>query len=138
MPATVRDIQAALQRKTSFELINEPLETDKQLRLEGRVIDDKMKTNIANWHLLIVALSDGAPGVWSVDISKKYFRRGNVPIYTWRLIFQGEDLKSKYDVIAKAIVGSPNAAGGQLSEFPLFGVPADRNPTVRATRGGGR
>lgn len=125
MTTTLRDLQAALQRKTGFEVIDAG-EAPTQLRLMGRLPMDKMGVNLANWHLLIVALSDGGEG-WTVDISKKYFKRGSKPVYSWRLIFQSAELKSKYAVILKAIMGTPYAGRGELSEFPLAGARSDRN-----------
>jgi hypothetical protein len=85
--------------------------------------------NLANWHALIPILDDGGDG-WTADISKKYFRLGGGPAYSWRLIFQASELSEQYVAILAAIVGAPPAARGELQEFPLTGARADRNELV--------
>jgi len=128
MTTTLRDLQASLQRKTGFEVIDAN-ESPTKLRLMGRLPADKMGLNLANWLLLVKELDkagDGRAG-WGVDISKKYFCRGEKTMYSWRLMFESPELAAKYEAILKVVMGAPYAGRGELSEFPLAGARADRN-----------
>lgn len=126
----VRDIQAALQRKTGFEVV-EAEETPTRLRLMGRVPLDKKK--LAFWlDFINSALFSGGPG-WACDVSKKYFEMNGETVYRWRLIFQGENLASRYESIVATIMGvqPARAKDVELTEFPLTGARPTRNESVR-------
>lgn len=132
---TLRDIQAALHKKSSFEVI-EHSEADNQLRVMGRQPRDQMNTNLANWLLVVrQVLQQSAKLPWSVDVSKQYFLRGDNVIYGWRLIFQGEGIKEHYESILQTVLGAPFTSRGELTEFPLPGAPPDRNVPEGGKRG---
>lgn len=127
---SLRDLQAALNRKTGFELLDHNEGTG-QLRVMGRQPKDRMGMNIANW-LLVVRnlLQRSAPAgcPWKVDVSKHHFLRGEHVVYSWRLIFQCEgDIKKHYDDIIKTLLSAPHTSKGEVTEFPLPGAGKNRN-----------
>jgi hypothetical protein len=138
MAVTIREVQAALQRKTGFEVLDHK-ESEVQLRVMGRQPRDRMGMNTSNWLLVCTNLLErsGKNG-WTVDVSKYHFLRGKVIMYSWRLIFQAEaDLKSKYDDIVRAILQAPHTSRGEITEMPLVGARADRNSGGGVGRGKG-
>lgn len=136
--ATIRDLQAALERKTRFQVLGHT-ESETQLRLMGRQPKDQMGMNTAGWLLVCTNLlkRSGKSG-WTVDVSKHHFLRGEMIIYSWRLIFQAEvELKSKYDEIVRTILQAPQASRGEVTEMPLVGARPDRNASGGIGRGKG-
>lgn len=128
--ATLRDLQAALQKKTGFEVIDHT-ETGSQLRLVGRQPKDRMGMNISNWLLVIRNLlqrSAASNSPWRVDVSKNHFLRGEQVVYSWRLIFQCEGaVQEQYEDIIKTLRSAPHASKGEITEFPLPGANKNRN-----------
>ncbi len=139
MPSTLRDLQAALQRKSGFEFISHTDSNPNKLRILGRVTDDRLGVNLKNWLFVvgqILDASDEGKQGWSADISKQYMRRGvqgqKRIAYAWRLLFEGNDLhKTRYDQIIKTILGAPHASRGEVTEFPLTGSSANRGDMGR-------
>ena len=139
--ASLRDLQAALNRKSSFEMVDHTNGVD-QLRVIGRQKGDPMGVNLNNWLLVVKNLLQGQMNAqWKVDISKNYFLRGEHVIYGWRLIFQtpdGSPLEPHIPAIVKAIMTAPHTATGELKEFPLPGYQKgalDRNVSDGRSRG---
>jgi hypothetical protein len=126
----LRDLQAALSRKTGFEMI-EHNEGVGQLRVMGRQPKDRMGMNIANWLLVVRSLlqrSGQAGSPWKVDVSKQHFLRGEQVIYAWRLIFQCDGaIKGHYDDIIKTLRSAPHTSKGEITEMPLPGASKNRN-----------
>jgi hypothetical protein len=120
-----------------FELAAPPHETDKQLRLTGRV----NKTRSASWLLAIELLEiEASLRSWGLDISKHHFvpkplielvtsgaepANGTHVLFSWRVIFQGDALASHYGAIAETLarVQQPRS---ELMEVPLS-APPNRN-----------
>lgn len=143
MPATFRDIQAALQKKSGFEMI-EHTESAQKLRIGGRQIQDQMNMNATNWLLVVRQLNRRAKKAsWSVDVSKAYVNRGEEPddhvVFYWRILFQVSEgsVKDHYEAMVKAILEAPHASRGEITEFPLPGVGKDRNAAGGIMRGRG-
>lgn len=63
---------------------------------------------------------------WKVDISKKYFLRGNQVFYGWRLLFQVEEVSKHYDAIIRMIQSTPPPSNIHVEEGPLVGSAANR------------
>jgi hypothetical protein len=135
---TLRDLQAALNRKSGFEMVDHT-DGDSQLRIMGRQKKDAMGVNLNNWFLVIRnLLQRHVTAPWKVDVSKMYFLRGETVIYGWRLIFQtgdGSSLEPHVPDIVAAIMGAPHTARGELTEYPLPGASADRNISDGRSRG---
>lgn len=144
--ATLRDLQAALQRKSGFEFIRHAESPDgSQLRISGRQPKDRMGMNIKNWlfvvdNLITASEVQGSP--WSVDISKHHVHRSATSrqvVYYWRVIFQSGSTKisDHYDAIMKAIMSAEFASRGEVTEFPLPGAGRDRNASGGVGKGRG-
>ena len=125
--ATVRDLQAALNRKSGFEVVDHT-QGETQLRIMGRQKKDAMGVNMSNWMLVIKELKvrmKKAP--WKVDISKEYFVRdeNEQVMYGWRLIFQADDgsaIEPHLMDIVKVVMDSKHTARGELTEITLGGA----------------
>jgi hypothetical protein len=142
MAATFRDIQAALQKKSAFEVIEHD-EEEKGLRIAGRQPRDPMNMNTANFLLVVRQLNRmGSRGEWKVDISKHHVNQGTAPddrvVFYWRIKFQCQsDMKAQYESIVKAILSAPHTSRGEVTEFPLPGAGKDRNSSGGIMRGRG-
>jgi len=133
MASTFRDLQAAFQRKSGFQVISHVDTQPNKLRIIGRLENDRLGVNLKNWLFVvgqILDVSDEGKMGWSADISKQYLRRGTKgnkrTLYAWRLLFEGEALHTHYDQIIRVIQGSPHASRGEITEFPLTGSSANR------------
>lgn len=135
---TLRDLQAALNRKSGFEVVDHT-DSSIQLRVMGRQKKDAMGVNLNNWFLVIRNLLQRHTSTpWKVDISKMYFLRGETVIYGWRLLFQtsdGSSLEPHVADIVATIMGAPHTARGELTEYPLPGGNAGRNQSDGRSRG---
>jgi hypothetical protein len=135
--ATVNDLLAVLHRRCNFE-IPDPSdlsrfiqETPKQIRIIGRIRPDGTSAAMNNWLLIMSSLFERMekPGVtWKADISKWYFRRNGRIVFAWRILLQGEDIKSRLTEILQAVNNSPISSKAEVEEIPLPGVGrANRN-----------
>ncbi len=121
--AKKEEVLNALKKSSGFSVLSST-ETPSQLRLVGRVPNDKDGTSLKNWHAVIAALLQLTDLGWQVDVSKNYFLREGALVYAWRLIFQGDKLSENYDSIVQSIiVATPRR---ELTEYPL-NAPANRN-----------
>lgn len=138
MPTGIREIQAALHKKSGFEVL-EHKEGTSQLRIAGRQPKDRMGMNTPNWLLVCTNLLKKSSGSkWSLDVSKHHFLRGESIIYSWRLIFQCEgSIREHYEEILKAIHGASHTSRGEITEMPLAGASKDRNAAGGVGRGRG-
>jgi hypothetical protein len=144
MQATsLRDIQAALQKKSGFEIINHS-ESPLQLRISGRQRQDRMNMNVANWHLVMLNLlerEEEAP--WTADFSKHHITRGQKGqkqiVFYWRLIFQVKEgsITEHYGDIVRTILSASHTSRGEITEFPLPGAGKDRNANGGIGKGRG-
>jgi hypothetical protein len=143
MAATLRDIQAALQRKSGFEVL-EHAEMPMKLRIGGRQPRDQMNMNSANWLLVVRQLNRRAKKAkWNVDISKHHVNRGEEPddqvVFYWRILIQVTEgnVKDHYEEVVKVILSAPHTSRGEVTEFPLPGAGKDRNAAGGIMRGRG-
>lgn len=115
---------AALHEKTGAELLNET-SNERQLRFMMRV---RRGPTTTLWlgvidHLIMLGdqqLSTQKPE-WTIDISKQYFRRPELK-YGWRIILQGQELASHYEMLANEVRGVQVQAA-QITEVRLYGSP---------------
>ncbi len=139
MSTTAKELVAALRAKVGFEVVAQS-ETPGQLRLLGRIPDDRLGLNGNNWKIvmwrLLEAMELGRP--WKVDLSKSYFIKKETKrmVYAWRILLQGEGLAAHYADVVNLIKTSPSARA-EVMEIPLGGVDADRNNTAGGRRGAG-
>lgn len=112
------DLQTALLSAVGFETKTDTV-TDRQIRLLGRVQAEGMAT----WLVLLESLLrvSGDSKLWTFDVSKQYFLRGNKLLYGWRLIFQGESLSQVMPEIL-ALVRSAKPVQS-LVDIPLHASP---------------
>ncbi len=145
MSTSLRDLQAALHRKTGFEVL-EHTDGDLRLRLGGRQRQDRMNTNVPNWLLVVRELIRHAgkqSTPWTVDLSKHYITKGQPPndvlYFYWRVIFQVSEgkISDHFDDIIRVILAAPKVSRGEITEFPLPGANADRNSNGGIMRGRG-
>jgi len=142
MAATFRDIQAALQKKSGFEVV-EFTESTSKLRIAGRQPRDPLNMNTSNFMLVVRELNrreGNAP--WSADISKHHINKGKKPddcvVFYWRIVIQSDgDVKVHYEDVVKTILSAPHTARGEVTEFPLPGAGKDRNSSGGIMRGRG-
>lgn len=110
-----------LQQRLGFETVK-PTITENQIRLAGRVGQAHTRNwVVASQHLLTVQGS--AP--WSLDLSKHYFLRAEQMVYTWRLIFQAENIAQYIPHIIGSIQNAPRARF-EVEEQALPGVKGQR------------
>jgi hypothetical protein len=130
----------ALRKKAGFEVVSHNDANPNQLRILGRVPEDRGGLNMNNWKILMYRLylaMEGQP--WKVDFSKSYFIKAESKklVFAWRVILQGEGLTQHYADIVNLITTSPISAPTVVTEMPLVGVSADRNSTEGGKRGAG-
>ena len=135
--ATVNDLLVALHRRCRFELpdASDPgryvQETPGQIRIIGRIRSDGTSASMDNWLLVMNSLfkrmeSQGV--AWKVDISKWYFNRGGKIVFAWRILLQGENIKSRLAEILTVVNNSPVTSRAEVQEIALPGVGrANRN-----------
>lgn len=117
--ATRADVFAALAQKVGFEVVSEK-ETKSQLRIIGRC-------SPKSWPFLLPVIfvlekkakMDGS--TWTVDISKKYLESNDRVLYSWRFIFQSQDVVAAYPVIVSTIKGAPLPGRVEVDEVLLPG-----------------
>lgn len=118
-PITKANVYAALMQRCGFEVLKEQ-ETPKQLRISGRSHLDRWPFFAPVIYQLLEA--SAKPGsAWTCDVSKMYIIHNNKILYTWRLIFQGDDLARQYQSIVSAIMASPQPARVELTRQLLPG-----------------
>ena len=121
--STANDIVSILTKRVGFEaLAVDP--SDNQLRLIGRIPPNAQSHWVLVIHKLLVATERTQ---WKVDISRFYFTRvvGNNQkrlFYSWRVIFQGQNIGQFYKAICACINDAPRPARVELQEFPLTGA----------------
>lgn len=117
--------------KAGFEVVKETTPSDGQIRIIGRVHQEKM----GSWlpiikNLLVKSGTDG----WSVDISKQYLVHASEDLrFCWRLIFQaqGGTLEEMVKNVVFVVQSSPLAKVEVMSQ-PLVGRHIGRG-SVRQT-----
>jgi hypothetical protein len=125
-----QELIKVLHQRLGYETVK-PTVSANQIRLAGRVGTAHMRNwVVAAAHLLQVA--EGA--TWSLDLSKHYFLRAGQMVYTWRLIFQAENVAQHLPSIIGAINNSPRARF-EVEEQALPGVNGPR--TMMNKRGKG-
>lgn len=126
--AKAQHLVTVLATKARFEAVDVK-ETVTQIRILGRVRADNASTT-TNWLAMMdaIAAQEERPGCsWSVDISRKYFRRQGRLVYAWRLIIQGDDLEAQLEEIIAAAQSSQVQAPQEVMEVPLINAHGDRN-----------
>ncbi len=118
-PITRSDIYVALAKRGAFEVLQEN-ETPSQLRISGRCQLDRWPFFGPIIHTLISA-SDKPGSPWTCDVSKKYIILNDKLLYTWRLIFQGQDLASQYPSIIATIMNAPRPGRVEVTSQLLPG-----------------
>jgi hypothetical protein len=121
-------IYAACHDRTGggWELLNEE-RTEKQLRFMMRVKRGQPTTiwlGIVN-RLLELGDQQRATGnpAWTIDISKQYFRKPDLK-YGWRIILQGPDLPSCFEMLANEIrKAQAEIMAVEIQEVKLHGSP---------------
>lgn len=135
--ATLNDLLATLHRRCQFE-IPDPSdirrfvqETPNQIRIVGRIKVDGTTASMNNWLLIMNGLFERMekPGVtWKADISKWYFRRSGRIVFAWRILLQGEDIKSRLPEILTVVNNAPISNKAEVTEIALPGIGrANRN-----------
>lgn len=130
----------AMRKKAGFEVVSHNDTNPNQLRVLGRVPEDRVGLNMNNWKILMYRLYNAMEKrPWKVDFSKSYFIHDKTKklVFAWRIIFQGEELTQHYLEIAQFIASSPISARTEVTEMPLTGASADRNSTDGGKRGAG-
>lgn len=118
-PITKANVYAALMQKCGFEVLEE-LENAKQLRISGRSHRDRWGF-FAPVILQLLEAEEKPGATWTCDISKKYIKHNGKILYTWRLIFQGNDLAKQYPSIISTIMASAQPARVELTRQLLPG-----------------
>jgi hypothetical protein len=140
MTTTFKDIHAALTQKCGYEVVMNT-EKPQQLRIIGRIVEDKEGRKINNWLLIIDRLLEAAfdNRPWTIDICKHYFKRGKGQplIFGWRIILQAEKVAEHYADIVNLIKTAPTSARAEVTEMPLVGSSIHRNSTAGGKRGAG-
>lgn len=108
----------ALMQKAAFETVTH-LPKPNQLRITGRNHPNR-------WSFFLPVIytlhrTAGRDGNWSCDISKQYIIHNDRIKYSWRLIFQGDNLPEKYDYIASVVRGAAQPARVEVDEVLLPG-----------------
>jgi hypothetical protein len=132
---TVDDLLRVLMQKAGFQVVGQPTKGATQLRIVGRLPDNK---GMGQWLLVVdQLLARAEQATWKVDISKQYLRRDGKLRFGWRLIFQGESLEADMQNIAAAVVSAPRPARVEVTEVPLLGASPDRNNGAATGKGAG-
>jgi hypothetical protein len=119
-----QELLHVLQHRTSFQVVDHSA-APKQLRIMGRVLPP-----MDSWWIVLDRIfeAEKAGTVWSVDISKLYYKPTPEIRFTWRIILQAPDNVSQYfQTIADLINSAPKAQAVPVDEMPLMGASADRN-----------
>ena len=115
--ATRQDIFTALAQKTDFQVTSET-ETEGRLRFIGRCHPNRWQF----FALVIFELNKlNAGGEVSFELSKLYLNHESQLRYTWRVIIQGTDLASKYQLVVDHIRRAPLPARAEVDEVLLPG-----------------
>lgn len=136
--AKAADLIKVLSSKSQFEPVDVQ-EGANQIRILGRVRQDGTTTPMDNWLLMMnaIATREEQPGcAWKVDISKKYFRRGNKFIFAWRLIIQGEGVADLLPELISVVGGAPLSSRNEVTEIALLGARGDRNTPTKGKGAG--
>jgi hypothetical protein len=139
MTTTARDIHVALAQKCGYEVVQNT-EKDQQLRIIGRIVEDRDGRKMNNWILVIDRLLEaGFARPWTIDICKHYFKRSKSSpvIFGWRIILQAEIVSEHYADIVNLIKTAPTSARAEVTEMPLVGSSIHRNSTAGGKRGAG-
>lgn len=132
---------AAMRKKAGFEVVSHNDDNPGQLRMLGRVPEDRAGLNMNNWKIMMYRLYTAMKNrPWKVDFSKSYFIQDRTEklVFAWRVIFQGENLAAHYAEITHLIATAPIPSRAEVTEMPLTGVSADRNSTEGGRRGAGK
>lgn len=124
MNAILQELFESLSIRGGIEIVESDVKPTK-LRLIGRLRPNAGDHWKMVMHRLLLSEVD-AP--WKIDISKKYFLRGNQVFYGWRIILNGEDLETQYPNIIQLIKTAlkPNPISTGVDEVPLIGVSPNR------------
>lgn len=136
---TSKDIHEALAQKCGYEVVQNT-EKDGQLRVIGRIVEDKDGRKMNNWILVINRLLEaGFERPWTIDICKHYFKRGKGQpvIFGWRIILQADKVADHYADVVNLIRTAPTSARAEVTEMPLVGSSVHRNSTAGGKRGAG-
>lgn len=130
--ATPRDFYRELGTITKFEIVGEPKESERQLRIVGRVRVRAVSRAWATQYLTALVRASTANTRWSVDISRYYFEKGDDVIWAWRIIVQTASIPMEIalDEILRVLRLSSRAvtsAPPEVTEMPLVGVSPTRN-----------
>lgn len=113
------DVYGVLMQKCAFEVLDEQ-EKPNQLRIMGRSQRDRWPFFLpVIRRLLMTSKKPGSP--WTCDISKMYIEQNEKVFYTWRLIFQGTDLRTQYANIISTIRSAEQPARVELDRQLLPG-----------------
>lgn len=133
--ATPHDFYQELASITKFEIVGAPKESDRQLRIVGRVrARDVSRIWATQYAAALVRASTGNTR-WSVDLSRYYFEKGNEVLWAWRVIVQTSTVPmgTALDEILRVLrlCGRPAVqAPVEVVEMPLIGVSPARNTVV--------
>jgi hypothetical protein len=122
--------QAFLQR-LGFEEAEETVSSSTQLRLIMRPKDATLaKIWSVDGGVMQTLLRAQPRSTWTVDISRKYFERGNSLVWLWRVIFQAPAIANHYQEIASLIVSVGAPAQQDVLVTPLLLASPNRNAST--------
>ncbi len=125
-------ILMALRTRFGYEAV-QVSQNPKQVRLLGRIPQQQTRNwQVGRHHIFLNERSHP----WTVDISRQYFLRGEVEVFGWRLIFQGDNLAEHVKSITQTIMSAPRAKF-ELEEQALPGVSGPRRTMNDKGRGAG-
>jgi hypothetical protein len=135
--ATPRDFYREFYAITKFEIVGSPKESDRQLRLVGRIRARAISRVWATQFVDALVRASTGNARWSVDVSRYYFEKDGEVIWAWRVIIQtgNASMESALDEILHALRLSarPTArmATSEVTEVPLVSPNPLRNAVVK-------
>lgn len=96
-----------------------------------RVKPDNEKKWTELLHKILLAADDESSEAhaWQCHFCRNYFLKDRKMVWGWNISVQSKEMSTTLDMIKKVLVGQPLRVvnNKEVSEFPLFGAPADRN-----------
>lgn len=133
--ATPPDFYKELSSITKFEIVGPPKETDRQIRVIGRVRTRAASRAWAMQYVAALVRASTSNARWSVDVSRYYFEKDNEVLWAWRVILQAVNvpMESALDEILRVLRLSGRAAAApkvELEEIPLVFPSSTRNAVI--------
>jgi len=117
-------LTTALRTTLGYETVK-PSASEKQIRLLGRLPQNRMGDWLIFVHHIHVSWIEARRSGWTVDISKLYFPLDKRVVFGWRVIFQprnhADSMAQHLDDIVRAVGMSPKSSRSDVMSIPLVG-----------------